>query len=41
MGFVIEKAFQGGGDTLRSEGYDIISLATVERLEDGKIFLKD
>ena len=41
MCFVIEKAFQGGGDTLRSEGYDIISLATVERLEDGKIFLKD
>ena len=41
MGFVIEKALQGGGDTLRSEGYDIISLATVERLEDGKIFLKD
>ena len=40
MGFVIEKAFQGGGDELRKEGYDVISLATVERLEEGKIYLK-
>lgn len=40
MGFVIEKAFQGGGDELRQEGYDVIALATVERLEEGKIYLK-
>ncbi len=41
MGFVIEKEFQGGGDALRAEGYDVISLATITALEDGKIFIKD
>lgn len=41
MGFVIEKGFQGGGDELRREGYDVISLAIVENLDDCKIMLKD
>lgn len=33
----IEKGFQGGGDKLREEGYDVFSLAIVESMEDGKI----
>lgn len=41
MGFVIEKGFQGGGDELRREGYDVISLAIIENLDDCKIMLKD
>lgn len=41
LGFVIEKGFQGGGDELRREGYDVISLATIESLDDCKIKLKD
>ena len=34
MGFIIEKAFQGGGEMLRKEGYNVHSLAIVESLED-------
>ena len=41
FGFVIEKKFQGGGDKLRAEGFDVCSLATIIKLEDGKIFLND
>ena len=40
MGFIIEKAFQHGGDFLRREGMRYESLATVESLEDCKIVLK-
>lgn len=40
MAFIIEKGFQGGGDQLRSEGYDVISLATIESLDNNKITLK-
>lgn len=41
MCFVIEKGFQGGGDQLRSEGYDVISLAIIDAEEDGKIKFRE
>lgn len=37
MCFVIEKGFQGGGDALRAEGYDVESLAIIDSLDDCKI----
>ena len=40
MGFIIEKAFQHGGDFLRSKGIVYEALATVESLDDCKIVLK-
>ena len=36
-GIAIEKAFQSGGDTLRSQGMRIESLAKIKSMEDGKI----
>lgn len=41
MCFVIEKGFQGGGDQLRSEGYDVISLAIIDAEEGGKIKFRE
>jgi xanthine phosphoribosyltransferase len=40
IGTVIEKAFQGGGDRLRGEGYRVESLAVIEKIEDGRILFK-
>lgn len=40
MGFIIEKAFQHGGDFLRREGIRYEALATVENLDDCKIVLR-
>lgn len=40
MGFIIEKVFQGGGDYLRSLGYDVHSLAKVKSLDDCRITLE-
>jgi len=37
MAFVIEKGFQGGGDELRNEGYDVISLAIIDSIDNGAI----
>ncbi|PWG66399.1 xanthine phosphoribosyltransferase [Bifidobacterium callitrichidarum] len=39
IGIAVEKGFQGGGDSLRAEGYDVDSLAIVESMdpETGKI----
>ena len=39
IGIAVEKGFQGGGDQLREEGYDVDSLAIVESMdpEDGNI----
>ncbi|NMM97851.1 xanthine phosphoribosyltransferase [Bifidobacterium olomucense] len=39
IGIAVEKGFQGGGDKLREEGYDVDSLAIVESMdpETGKI----
>ena len=41
MGFVIEKAFQHGGEYLRKAGMRVESLAVIESLDDCKIKLKD
>ncbi len=39
MAFLIEKAFQKGGDRLRSQGIDYVALATVKSLDGGVIEL--
>ncbi len=33
LGIAIEKGFQGGGDALREKGYDLSSLAIVDKLD--------
>ena len=33
----VEKGFQGGGDCLRNNGYDVYSLAIVDSMDGGKI----
>ncbi|MCI6160133.1 MAG: xanthine phosphoribosyltransferase [Prevotellaceae bacterium] len=40
MGFIIEKAFQMGGDVLRREGIRYEALATVESLDNCEIKLR-
>ncbi len=40
MGFLIEKAFQHGGDFLRQQGMRYEALATVESLDNCKIVLR-
>jgi len=37
IGIVIEKAFQGGGEKLRSAGYRVESLAVIEKIENGRM----
>ncbi|NEG69271.1 xanthine phosphoribosyltransferase [Bifidobacterium choloepi] len=34
IGIAIEKGFQGGGDALRDEGYDVDSLAIIDEIRD-------
>lgn len=41
IGICVEKGFQPGGQELRRKGYHVESLAIVERIENGKIFLRD
>lgn len=42
IGIAIEKGFQEGGQYLRSEGYDVCSLAIVDHMtDDGQIFFRD
>jgi xanthine phosphoribosyltransferase len=41
MGFLIEKAFQKGGDLLRSTGIHIESLAIIESLDNCEIKFKE
>ena len=37
----IEKGFQGGGDTLRAQGVDVLSLAIIDSMSDtGIVFRK-
>ena len=36
----IEKGFQGGGDALRREGYDVFSLAIIDSMENGKLVFR-
>lgn len=42
IGIAVEKGFQGGGDKLRAEGYDVDSLAIVESMdpETGEIVFR-
>lgn len=42
IGIAIEKGFQEGGAYLRSQGYDVCSLAIVDHMtDDGKIYFRD
>ena len=41
MGFLIEKAFQHGGDYLREQGIHVESLAIIESLENCEIKIKE
>ena len=41
IGICIEKGFQEGGQKLRSEGYRVVSLATVTGIENGRLQLDD
>ena len=40
MGFIIQKAFQNGGEMLRKQGIRFVSLAVVRSLENCKIELE-
>lgn len=40
MGFLIEKAFQHGGDELRNQGIHVESLAIIESLDNCKITIR-
>ena len=33
IGIAVEKGFQGGGDRLRAQGYDVKSLAIIEEMD--------
>jgi xanthine phosphoribosyltransferase len=37
IAIAVEKGFQGAGDEWRKKGVDILSLAIVDKMEDGKI----
>ncbi len=37
VGIAIEKAFQGGGDTIRARGYQVESLAKIASMDEGHI----
>lgn len=41
IGIVIEKGFQGGGDKLRAAGYNVQSLAIIDRLEGSSIVFRE
>ena len=34
IGILIEKGFQGGGDALRAQGYDVFSLAVIDEMSE-------
>lgn len=40
MGFIIEKAFQHGGDLLRKQGIQVESLAIIDSLDDCRISIR-
>ena len=40
IGIVIEKGFQGGGDSLREKGYPIQSLAIIDKMTDNEIIFR-
>lgn len=41
IGCAVEKGFQGGGDRLRRDGYDLKSLAVVESASPGRIVFRE
>ena len=41
VGIGVEKGFQPGGKKLREAGINLLSLAIVDKIEDGKITLRD
>ena len=41
MGFLIEKAFQKGGEMLRQTGIHVESLAIIESLDDCQIKIRE
>jgi len=41
IGIVIEKGFQGGGDALRNDGYNVQSLAIIDSMRDGTVRFRD
>lgn len=41
MSTAIEKGYQGGGDALRQEGYDVYSLAIVDSMENGTVQFRE
>lgn len=41
IGAVIDKRYQGGYDKLKDAGYNVHSLAAIDRIEDGKIIFTD
>lgn len=41
VGICVEKGFQPGGSKLREKGVKLVSLAIVDRIEDGRIVLRD
>lgn len=40
VGIAIEKGFQEGGKLIREQGIDLVSLAIIEKFEDGKIIFR-
>ena len=40
-GVCVEKGWQPGGDHLRGRGVKLVSLAVVDRIEDGKLVVRD
>lgn len=41
IGIAIEKEFQGGGNLLREQGIDVLSLAKIKKMTDSEIFFCD
>lgn len=41
IGIVIEKSFQDGRELLEKSGHQVVSLARLERFENGKVIFKE
>jgi xanthine phosphoribosyltransferase len=41
IGTLIEKSFEGGRTALEKLGVPVVSLVTIERMDDAGIFFKD
>ncbi len=40
VGIAIEKGFQGGGDALRQQGYDLLSLAVIDKMDENSLVFR-